>query len=64
MITNFVIFDPFSRSFIRQGRGLFWTNSLNNAKHFTSEWSAHNFIDANNIRGNFGDVIIKRIERY
>lgn len=43
MATFFVLYDEFSRSFVRSGKGNFRTYSLNNAKHFTSEWSANNF---------------------
>lgn len=43
MATFFVLYDEFSRTFVRAGRGNFRTYSLNSAKHFTSEWSANNF---------------------
>lgn len=43
MATFFVLYDEFSRTFVRAGRGDFRTYSLNAAKHFTSEWSANNF---------------------
>lgn len=44
MLTYYVLFDEFSRSFVRSGRGNdALTSSLNYAKHFTSIWSASNF---------------------
>lgn len=43
MATFYVLYDEFSRTFVRAGKGDFRTYSLNNAKHFTSEWSANNF---------------------
>ena len=43
MATFFVLYDEFSRTFVRAGRGDFRTYSLNSAKHFTSEWSANNY---------------------
>ena len=43
MATFFVLYDEFSRTFIRAGKGIGRTYSLSAAKHFTSEWSAKNF---------------------
>lgn len=43
MATFFVLYDEFTRTFVRSGKGNFRTYSLNSAKHFTSEWSANNF---------------------
>ena len=44
MLTYYVLYDEFSRSFVRAGRASnALTNSLNYAKHFTSIWSASNF---------------------
>ena len=43
MCTFYVLYDEQSRFFVRQGNGRCLTYTLNNAKHFTSEWSATNF---------------------
>lgn len=43
MATFFVLYDEFARTFVRAGKGNFRTYSINNAKHFTSEWSALKF---------------------
>ena len=44
MLTYYVLFDEFSRSFVRTGRRHdALTDSPNFAKHFTSIWSATNF---------------------
>lgn len=45
MKTFYVLYDAFTRSFVRAGRAGGYTTSLNAAKHFTSEWSAKNFRD-------------------
>lgn len=45
MTTFYVLYDEFTRSFIRAGRNGGYAYSLNAAKHFTSEWSARNFRD-------------------
>lgn len=63
MYTFYVIYDVFTMSFVRAGRGLFWTNSLNNAKHFTSRWSAEKFIK-NNGSDEVNECLIKEITRY
>lgn len=49
MVTFFVIYDPFSRTFVRQGRAGFYTYSMNAAKHFTSEWSARKYIEREDV---------------
>ena len=43
MTTFYVLYDGFTRSFVRAGREGGFTYSLNAAKHFTSIWSAANF---------------------
>lgn len=43
MATFYVLYDEFTRSFVRAGRQGGYTYSLNAAKHFTSVWSAWNF---------------------
>lgn len=42
MTTFYVLYDVSTRSFVRAGRKLCLTYSLNAAKHFTSIWSANN----------------------
>lgn len=44
MATFYVLYDGFSRMFVRAGKRDGWTYSLNNAKHFTSVWSANNYL--------------------
>lgn len=65
MVTYFVIYDSFTKSFVRQGRNGFrmWTTSLSFAKHFTSEWSAKKFI-SNCSTDELGTCIVKKIQRY
>lgn len=63
MYTFYVIYDVFTMSFVRAGRGLYWTHSLNQAKHFTSKWSAEKFIN-NNGSGELCECLIKEITRY
>lgn len=63
MVTYYVIYDTFSRSFVRAGKSFGWTTSLNKAKHFTSEWSAHNYIERCET-AELRICIVKRIERY
>jgi len=48
MATFFVLYDEFTRTFVRSGKGDFRTYSLNAAKHFTSEWSANKFKSSGN----------------
>ena len=43
MKTFYVLYDAFTRSFVRAGRSGGYTTSLNAAKHFTSEWSAERY---------------------
>lgn len=61
MITNFVLFDPSYRVFVAAGKGLRSTYSLNNAKHFTSEWSAQQFQKKN---PDLECYLIRKIVRY
>lgn len=61
MITYFVLYDEFSRTFVSAGRGYNRTYSLNHAKHFTSEWSANNF--KKNCT-EFECMTVKKIQRY
>ena len=44
MITRFVIFCPGTKMMIRQGAGVRVTYNLNYAKHFSTEWSAQQFL--------------------
>lgn len=44
MYTLFVIFSPACRMFVRQGKGCRFTYNVNAAKHFSTEWSAKNFL--------------------
>lgn len=60
MATFFVLYDGFSRMFVRAGNRGGWTYSLNCAKHFTSVWSACNY------RDRFGDLCaltVKKVSR-
>lgn len=61
MITFYVIYDEFNRQFLRAGRGVFYTLSLNSAKHFTSEWSAQQFMKN---CSELECMKIKKIQRY
>lgn len=58
MTTFYVLFDEFSRSFVRAGRQGGYTYSLNNAKHFTSDWSAEHYRINNCL---LAKMIIKKI---
>ena len=61
MVTYYVIFRQSDRLFIRAGKGVCLTYSINNAKHFTSKWNADNFLK--NVPD--GETFtIQRIERY
>lgn len=46
MATFYVLYDEFTRSFVRAGKRGGYAYSLNAAKHFTSIWSARRFRDA------------------
>lgn len=61
MVTYYVLYEPLSGTFVRSGRYDFRTYSLNQAKHFTSEWNAKNHA----ARIADGDLlIVKKIQRY
>lgn len=60
MATFYVLYDSFSRMFVRAGYFGGWTYSLNSAKHFTSEWSAKKFIEN---EGDLCALTIKKIVR-
>lgn len=47
MITEYIIKEVIGNGMIRAGRHgeHFLTYNMNNAKHFSSEWSANNFLD-------------------
>lgn len=65
MVTYYVIYDTFARVFVRQGRNglLLWTADLSAAKHFTSQWSADNYLRKG--RGeDLCNCIVKKIQRY
>lgn len=63
MATFYVLYDAFSRSFVKAGRDGGYTSSLNYAKHFTSEWSARNFRDDVRRHEFLHMFIIKKIAR-
>ena len=63
MATFYVLYDTFSRLFVKAGREGGYTSSLNYAKHFTSEWSARNFRDNVQRREFLQMFIIKKIAR-
>lgn len=63
MVTFFVLFDPFTRTFVRAGRRGGYTSNLSAAKHFTSKWSAYNFL-VNADGESLSAFIIKQIQRY
>lgn len=61
MITYYVILCPFDGTFVAAGRGARQTYNLNAAKHFTSQWSAEQWLKK------FPDqevYRIKKIQRY
>lgn len=43
MTTFYVLYDEFTRTFVRAGKSNLRTYSLNAAKHFSSVWSANRF---------------------
>lgn len=59
MKTFYVLYNAFSRSFVRAGREGGYTTSLNYAKHFTSMWSAETFMKRNELQSDF--YFIKKI---
>lgn len=59
MYRYYILFDPSTRLFARRGRSFATTCSLNDAKHFTSQWSAEQWQKAHTV---FQSMIIKRIE--
>lgn len=61
MVTYFVLYDDFLRCFVATGNRFHSTYSLNNAKHFTSEWSAAKFLKRCNILSNYK---VLRVQRY
>lgn len=61
MVTYFVIYNAGTKEFAKAGRFPAITYSLNSAKHFTSEWSAKNYLAEHDL---FVGSTIKRIERY
>lgn len=58
MATFYVLYDEFTRSFVRAGKLFGVTYSLNAAKHFTSKWSAEHFRINNCL---LAKMIIKKI---
>lgn len=58
MTTFYVLYDEFTRSFVRAGKNGGFSYSLNAAKHFTSVWSASRFRMNNCILAKF---VIKKI---
>lgn len=61
MVTNYVLYDPSGRVFVAAGTWLHYTYSLNNAKHFASEWAAAKFKERHN---ELECYIIRKIVRY
>lgn len=61
MCTYYVLYDPSTRLFARRGRSFATTSSLNDAKHFTSRWSAEQWQKCHQM---FLGMIVKRMERY
>lgn len=61
MVTYFVIYNAGTKEFAKAGRYPAISYSLSSAKHFTSEWSAKNYLAAHDL---FVGSTIKRIERY
>ena len=61
MCTYYILFDPSTRLFARRGRSFATTWSLNDAKHFSSKWSAEQWQKGHDM---FLSMIVKRIERY
>lgn len=47
MTTFYVLYDPADKLYIAQGRGVRYTYTPNNAKHFTSEFMAQRFAERN-----------------
>lgn len=62
MRTYYVIYDPMSKLFVREGRELRFTYNLNNAKHLTSEWNAKNIINRypNDLEG----AIVRKVSTF
>ena len=60
MATFYVLYDEFTRTYIRAGRKFGITNSPNAAKHFTSIWSVKMFI-CHHQSECFSSFMIKRI---
>ena len=61
MVTYYVLYDTFLRTFVRAGRVGGECYNLSQAKHFTSKWSAENY------RENHEEFIrfdVKKIVRY
>lgn len=63
MVTYYVLFDKFSRTFVRAGQRGGFTSNLSAAKHFTSPWSAEKFIK-NATGDTLSTFTVKRIEGY
>lgn len=63
MATFYVLYDAFSRSFVKAGHDGGYTSSLNYAKHFTSLWSAENFKKDARRADTLQNFIIKKITR-
>lgn len=61
MVTNYILYDTFSRMFVASGSHLRYTFSLNYAKHFASEWAATKFKERH---GELECFIIRKVVRY
>ena len=60
MRTFYVIMSR-NRELVAAGSGVRYTISLNYAKHFTSVWSAENFLKRNKLDDPAGYFMIKKI---
>ena len=59
-MATFYIIKSINDDIIAEGRGIHFTQSLNYAKHFTSLWSAQNFMKRNGVGNGWS---IKKIVR-
>lgn len=62
MVTYFVLYDTITRMFVRQGNRAGWCTSMNNAKHFTSQWNAENYL--RRCVDEHAGIVVKKIVRY
>ena len=60
MTTFYVLYDPAEKLYIAQGRGVRYTYTPNNAKHFTSEFMANRFA----VRNECNSFAVRQITRF